>query len=430
MGVQYTLYDLAIFLLVYSFIGWLMETCFFAVKEHHFYNRGFINLPLHPAYGVMFDILLLVLPTLKGKYILQFIVIMMVTAVVDRLSKALTNRISGGVLSGEEFDSILSGSGKGAWISFLVTAVTYLIYLVFHPLMMGVVYLLPELAVKITVYVMIVLLALDFFTVFYAVRKGGRQAIPDRGQSAAQKLGSRISDFIWGRLQKAYPGVCSMEEEKRRQVVFAKGICFDKLVWVFLVSALIGDIIEMLYCRFTGGVWMNRSSVLYGTFSFVWGFGAVVLTVALQRLAGKQDRYVFLAGFFVGGVYEYMCSVFTEIVFGTVFWDYSWMPLNIGGRTNVLYCFFWGLLAVVWIKILYPPMSRSIEKIPPLAGKIITWVVLLFMACNGLLTAAVMARYTARQSQPDPKNIVEQLLDEQYDDELVEQRWPNMKVTE
>ena len=102
----------------------------------------------------------------------------------------------------------------------------------------------------------------------------------------------------------------------------------------------------------------------------MWGLGAVVLTVTLQGLAEKSDRYVFAAGFIVGGAYEYICSVFTELVFGTVFWDYSDMPLNIGGRTNVLFCFFWGVLAVVWIKIVYPPMSKGIESLPPLAGKI------------------------------------------------------------
>ena len=45
---------------------------------------------------------------------------------------------------------------------------------------------------------------------------------------------------------------------------------------------------------------------------------------------------------FLGGAYEYLCSVFTELVFGKVFWDYSWMPFNLGGRINLLYCFFWG----------------------------------------------------------------------------------------
>lgn len=427
---EYTLYELAVYFLVYSFIGWLLETCYLAIKERRFFNRGFINLPLHPAYGVAFDILLVVLPTLRGSYLLQFIVVMVVTAVADRMSKALVSRISGGVLGGEEDDSLLSGSRRGVWISLMAAAATYLIYLVLHPLLVALVYLLPELAVQITAGALLVFLALDFVTVFYAVRKGGHGAIPDRKLTSAQKLGSHISDFIWRRLQKAYPGIGSVKEMDGSGVVFARGICFDKLVWVFFVSALIGDIIEMLYCRFTGGVWMNRSSVLYGTFSFVWGFGAVVLTVSLQHLAGKQDRHVFFAGFLVGGVYEYLCSVFTEVVFGTVFWDYSWMPLNIGGRTNVLYCFFWGLLAVFWIKIVYPPMSSSIEKIPPLAGKVMTWVVILFMVCNGFLTAAVMVRYTERHSGQTPPKALARLLDEQYDDAFVERRWPNMKMAE
>ena len=155
-----------------------------------------------------------------------------------------------------------------------------------------------------------------------------------------------------------------------------------------------------------------------------------MLTVTLQRLAGKSDRYVFVAGFVIGGAYEYMCSVFTERVFGTVFWDYSEMPLNIGGRTNVLFCFFWGLLATVWVKVLYPRMSGVIEKVPPLAGQVATWVVMVVMVCNVLLTGAAMLRYTVRQEQPEENNMLEILLDENYDDRRMEARWPNMIVTE
>ena len=112
------------------------------------------------------------------------------------------------------------------------------------------------------------------------------------------------------------------------------------------------------------------------------GKALVVLTVVLRRLAGKEDRYIFLAGCVIGGVYEYLCSVFTEIVFGKIFWDYSGMPFNLGGRINLLYCFFWGIAAVVWFKKLYPKISGLIEKIPHLAGKIITWTLIIF---TGLL---------------------------------------------
>jgi len=275
----------------------------------------------------------------------------------------------------------------------------------------------------------VVLVTADYIGVHYALRTGRVNKSGTQRKEQTQRLADRLVERIWDRLERAYPGVEQTEAENRNRFTFARGICFDKLVWVFLISSFLGSLIEMVFCRVTGGTWMNRSSLLYGSFSVVWGVGAVVLTVVLQRLAGKQDRYVFLAGFIVGGAYEYLCSVFTEIVFGTVFWDYSWMPLNIGGRTNVLYCIFWGLLAVVWIKILYPPMDRVIEKIPPLTGKILTWVILFVMVCNGLLTTLTMQRYTLRQTQPEPTNIIEEFLDQRYDDNWMESRWPNMKLT-
>ena len=59
---QYTYTELAAYLLLYSFIGWALEVAFFAVKERRFCNRGFFSLPLCPEYGIMMDILILLLP--------------------------------------------------------------------------------------------------------------------------------------------------------------------------------------------------------------------------------------------------------------------------------------------------------------------------------------------------------------------------------
>ena len=81
-----------------------------------------------------------------------------------------------------------------------------------------------------------------------------------------------------------------------------------------------------------------------------------------------------MLGTVLGGAYEYACSIFTELVFGTVFWDYSKLPFNLGGRINLLFCFFWGIAAVVWLKIIYPKLSNLIEKIPIKTGNILTWI--------------------------------------------------------
>ena len=82
--------------------------------------------------------------------------------------------------------------------------------------------------------------------------------------------------MVWKRLQKAYPGMRQADGQGQGTDTFAKGLCWDKLVWVFLTSALLGDVIETFWCGLVNGQWMSRSSVLYGPFSFVWGLGAVV----------------------------------------------------------------------------------------------------------------------------------------------------------
>jgi len=96
----------------------------------------------------------------------------------------------------------------------------------------------------------------------------------------------------------------------------------------------------------------------------------------------------------------------------------------------VWYCIAWGILSVVWINIIYPKMSRLIEKLPALYGKIITWAIVLIMFCNCMLTATAMVRYTERQTEPKQKNSIDRFIDWQYDDEYMEHRWPNMKITE
>ena len=165
-------------------------------------------------------------------------------------------------------------------------------------------------------------------------------------------------------MEKAYPVIFEATEQIAKQGTFAEGCCFYKLFWLFFIGAVLGDFTETIFCRITAGEWMSRSSLVWGPFSIVWGLALVFATVLLYKDREKPDRHIFIAGTLLGGAYEYICSVFTEIAFGKVFWDYSKIPFNLGGRINLLYCFFWGIAAVLWIKLLYPHFSRWIEKIP------------------------------------------------------------------
>lgn len=151
------------------------------------------------------------------------------------------------------------------------------------------------------------------------------------------------------------------------------------------------------------------------------------MTIVLLPLSKKNDRWIFLGGAVLGGTFEYMCSVVTEILFGTVFWDYSYMgPLSIGGRTNIPFMMFWGILGVIWIKILYPPLCRLIEGMPVVPMKIATWLLVILMTFDGMFAMEVLLRYQARKENIEPSNRLEFWVDEVYDDDFVKNHWPNM----
>ena len=214
--------------------------------------------------------------------------------------------------------------------------------------------------------------------------------------------------------------------QPKRAGVFAVGCSFYKLVCLFFLGAFLGDITETIFCLATTGKLMSRSSVVYGPFSIVWGLGCVLLTAILYQYRNRSDSYIFIFGTVLGGAYEYICSVFTELVFGTVFWDYSDIPFNLGGRINLLYCFFWGIAAVIWLKILYPRLSALIEKIPKKAGVPITWLMILFMVFNMIMSGLALNRYTERHSNiSSAENAVTRFLDKHFTDERMEHIYPN-----
>ena len=79
----------------------------------------------------------------------------------------------------------------------------------------------------------------------------------------------------------------------------------------------------------------------------------------LKKMYGKLDKniFIYIGSFLVGGVFEWFCSFFQELIFGTVSWSYGKDSLGIFERTSLIYCFFWGFLGVLWVRVIYPYLS-------------------------------------------------------------------------
>ena len=237
-----------------------------------------------------------------------------------------------------------------------------------------------------------------------------------------------MAELAHGRQQSGFSGAERTEAVSSENIpgFFARGVNFYKLFWVFIIVSFLGCLAETIFMLLTRGELQNRSGVLYGSFSLVWGLGAVLFTVCFHRLAGRSPLLILLAGTALGAGYEYACSWLQEVLFGACFWDYSHLPFNINGRVNLVFSLFWGVAAVLWVKWVYPAACRWIGKIPNRAGRPLTLVLAALLAFDIGLTAAALGRMNQRQHDIPASGPVAEFLDIRYPDRRLEAIFTNL----
>ncbi len=434
---SYNVYQLLWIFFVYSFIGWCGEAAMAAVHRHKFVNRGFVSGPICPVYGAGAAAVAVFLPELKDQLFFLFLGGMIVTTFVEYL----TGRILELIFHRKWWDYSDQRFNLDGYVCLKNSVVwgicSVLMICFFDPLLCRLLVLIPRLAGDILLWILGVLLVIDAVGSGVAVlglkKKQSRiTQITEELHKTSKLLENALTTRIQKRMVKAFPNIEGTEgvRVKAKEERFARGCGFFKLASLFILGAFLGDIVETVFCLATTGRLMSRSSLVFGPFSIVWGLACALLTWILYRYRDKSDRYIFVFGTILGGAYEYVCSVFTEMAFGTVFWDYSEIPFNLGGRINLLYCFFWGIAAVVWMKGVYPFLSRQIEKLPARAGRAVCSVLLVLLAADMLISALALARYSERQTGSPEQTAVGQILDEYFPDEFIEKRYENLKLAD
>lgn len=119
--------------------------------------------------------------------------------------------------------------------------------------------------------------------------------------------------------------------ESKKEPLKIQGFTITTLLAYFIIYSIIGFIIETIFGILTKGVLESRKSFIIGPFCSIYGLGAVIMILALQKF--KKNNYtLFFGGFLVGSIIEYVVSLIGEAIFHVVWWDYSDMAFNINGR--------------------------------------------------------------------------------------------------
>lgn len=227
------------------------------------------------------------------------------------------------------------------------------------------------------------------------------------------------------------------------------GISIWRIFAYFIVYSILGYIIETLFGIVTKGVWESRKSFLYGPFCAIYGLGAVIMIVFLHKYR-KQYNTLFVSGFIIGSIVEYLVSLIGEMILHVKWWDYSDMPLNINGRICVYFSIFWGFLSIYLICSVNPKVDRFIDWIKSkfslklLKTLTLTTIIVLFIDCviTGIAVNFFLIRMKVENNLDVPeKEMITKIYDEIYnneklskfiykyfDNKTILRAFPNLKV--
>ena len=199
------------------------------------------------------------------------------------------------------------------------------------------------------------------------------------------------------------------------------------LFWLFIIGSIAGFIYEVTIVFFQKGHFELRQGLIYGPFIPVYGIGVMIYYIVLSKIKTKNKVLIFLITMLLGGVTEYVCSFIQEKAFGTISWDYSYLPFNINGRTSLLHCIYWGIGGVLYITFVEPWINNISKKINIKFIKLITIIISIFIIFDITITWKAAERQTERKNNMGPENHIDLFLDKYYPDEYMDRIFNNKK---
>lgn len=215
---------------------------------------------------------------------------------------------------------------------------------------------------------------------------------------------------------------------------------YFNLFWVFFVCSVLGLILEEVWHMVVvdPGVYQDRAGMLFGPFSPIYGFGAVLMTMALNRFYKKNPLIIFLVSALIGGAFEVFVGWFMQTSFGVVSWSYSHIrlfgmpdPIAVltGGRTCTPFACMWGLGGLIWIKVLLPRLLKLINMIPWKRRYSATVILTAVMLIDGVMTLQSLDYWYQRVNGTVRNIPVAQFYDKHFDNDYMENRFQSMTMS-
>ena len=229
-----SIYYSILYFFVYGFLGWCTEVIFAAFKQHRFVNRGFLNGPICPIYGVGVTLVIACLEAFQSNLLLLYISSVILVTVLEGVTGWAMDKL----FHNKWWDYSKLHFNIGGYVCLLFSliwgvACVFIVYFV-HPLIHQVLSLIPHTAGIALIAILGIALLSDMIVTTSAIVKFNQylellKHITDELHAISNQIGSELYQNVMHVLdmqessrQKLDDVKLEVSEEIRMQIVELK----------------------------------------------------------------------------------------------------------------------------------------------------------------------------------------------------------------
>lgn len=187
-------------------------------------------------------------------------------------------------------------------------------------------------------------------------------------------------------IKKEHNAKLPQEKKKNNQLMvvdkyderYDKKITFTNMVYVFIICAILGWVVETIFVFLSYGVIANRG-MTFGPYCSIYGFGGLILYLFFHNIRPTKANipYTFISTALVMGAFELVSGLVLKHIFGIEMWNYDQEFLPILHYTSVPVMIGWGILATTYVFFVQPILLKVISWLPKTIVKRLAIIILI-----------------------------------------------------
>ncbi len=169
---------------------------------------------------------------------------------------------------------------------------------------------------------------------------------------------------------------------------------FQNVVLLFFIYGFLGWCAEVAFAACKNGRFVNRG-FLNGPICPIYGFGLIGVVLMLRPMQGNL-LMLYIGSFLLTSLIELITGFLLEKLFHAKWWDYSKMPLNIGGYVCLLFSLIWGAACLGIVEWIHPLIQGVVEHMPNVLVIVLDSVFVLLLIIDLAATLATIRKLNDR----------------------------------